>query len=128
MTVTISHDPTSSEPGQDTVLGRCTDFEHSPLEGGGRCRRSFLSCLDCSNARAFPEHLPVQLLVLDRLHAQRETMTAPEWAVDYAGPAAQLAEIIHEYEPAQHDHARALITDLQRRRVDALFAGDLEPT
>ena len=128
MTVTTTSSPTSTQPGEDTVLGRCADFEHSPLDGGRRCRQSFLSCLDCTNARAFPEHLPLQLLVLDRLQAQRPTMTAADWALNYAGPSAQLAEIINEYELAQRDHARSQITDAQRRMVDALFAGHLDPT
>lgn len=117
----------AGEPGDDTVLGRCSDFEHSPLDSGRRCRQSFLTCLDCANARAFPEHLPAQLLVLDRLHERRPTMTAAAWALDYAGPAAALAEIVNEYEPAQRDLARGQVTDAQQQLVDGLFTGRLDP-
>lgn len=113
--------------GQDTVLGSCEDFDHSPLDGGGACRQTFLSCLDCGNARAFPRHLPLQLVVLDELRARQATVPLERWATDFAGRVAQLEEIVNEYEPAQRAHARSQITDAHRRLTVRLFAGDLDP-
>jgi hypothetical protein len=83
--------------------------------------------LDCTNARAFPRHLPVQLLVLDELRARREQLPTGQWAIDFAGRVAQLEDVINEFEPAQLAQARAQITDSHRSLVQRLFAGDLDP-
>lgn len=124
------------EPGQaapaeaqdnDTVLGSCSDFAHSPLDNGRPCRQSFLTCLDCENARAFPRHLPVQLLVLDELRDRQPQVPAGEWASSYAGRAAQLEQIISEFEPAQIELARSQVTGTHRAVARHLFAGDLDP-
>lgn len=111
--------------GQDAVLGNCADFEHSPIDGK-RCRQSFMACLDCSNARAFPRHLPVQLAVADRLRDLRKEMHMGQWITDYAGPLAQLDDVFAEYEQAQLSAARAEITDSDHRTVDLLLSGNLE--
>lgn len=111
--------------GQDAVLGNCSDFEHSPVDGK-RCRQSFMACLDCSNARAFPRHLPVQLVVADRLRDMRKEMPIDQWIADHAGPLAQLDGIFAEYEHAQLGAARAEITDGDHRTVTLLLSGHLE--
>ena len=111
--------------GRDAVLGACGDFDHSPVDGK-RCRQSFMTCLDCSNARAFPRHLPVQLVVADRLRELRTQMPLGQWIADHAGPLAQLDDIFTEYEQAQLRAARAEITDGDHRKVDLLLAGHLE--
>lgn len=111
----------------DTVIGACTDFDHSPHDGGATCRQTFLTCLDCSNARAFPRHLPFQLAVLDELQRQRDHVSALRWVTEFAGRVAQLEEIIAEFEPAQRTQARDQITDLHRRTAARLLTGDLDP-
>ena len=85
-----------------------------------------MTCLDCSNARAFPRHLPVQLVVADRLRELRTQMPLGQWIADHAGPLAQLDDIFTEYEQAQLRAARAEITDGDHRKVDLLLAGHLE--
>ena len=117
----------ASTPEGDTVLGSCSDFAHSPLDDGRPCRQNFLTCLDCPNARAFPRHLPVQLLVLDELRNLRKQVPASEWTAAFAGRAAQLEQIIGEFEPAQIDLARIQITSTHHGVVRRLFAGDLDP-
>lgn len=120
----------TEQPGPreaDTVLGTCTDFANSPLDDGRPCRQSFLTCLDCANARAFPRHLPVQLLVLDELRARRQQVPASEWAASFAGRAAQLEHVIGEFEQAQIEMARTQTTSTHRDVVRHLFAGDLDP-
>jgi hypothetical protein len=89
----------------DTVLAACVDIEHSPQDDGGPCRQTFLSCLDCRNARAFPQHLPFQNHGLDTLKALRSTTTAARWALEYAGRAAQLQSVLEEFEPARSTRA-----------------------
>jgi hypothetical protein len=94
MTVTRTEEPIDQRAGQDTVLAACSDFEHSPRDAGRSCQQTFLTCLDCANARAFPRHLPAQLLVLDELQARRATMPVAEWIDRYAGRVAQLEQIL----------------------------------
>ena len=117
--------PAGNGSAQDAVLGNCADFEHSPIDGK-RCRQSFMACLDCSNARAFPRHLPVQLVVADRLRDLRKEMPIGQWITDHAGPLAQLDDIFAEYEQAQLTAARAEITDSDHRTVNLLLSGNLE--
>ena len=123
--ITVQPDTHDDGSGQDAVLGTCADFEHSPIDGQ-RCRQSFMACLDCSNARAFPRHLPVQLVVADRLRGLRQEMPLGQWIADHAGPLAQLDDIFAEYEQAQLIAARAEITDSDHRTVNLLLTGNLE--
>ena len=123
--MTVQPDTHDNGSGQDAVLGACADFEHSPIDGQ-RCRQSFMACLDCSNARAFPRHLPVQLVVADRLRDLRQEMPIERWIADHAGPLAQLDDIFAEYEQAQLTAARAEITDSDHQTVNLLLTGNLE--
>jgi hypothetical protein len=123
-------DPATEEdagPDNDTVLANCSDFTHSPLDKGQACRRTFLFCLDCRNARAFPRHLPFQILVTETLAALRAAMTAQAWTEHHAGRLAQLESVLSNYSPAQQEQARAQITPQQRAIVARLFNGDLDP-
>lgn len=125
MTVTTRPD-NADNPSQDIVLGTCSDFQHSPLDGSA-CRQSFLSCLDCRNARAFPRHLPLQLAVLDGLRARQPQVPLARWITEFAGRVAQLDEIIEEFEPAQRIQARRQITDQHHRLAARLLEGELDP-
>ncbi|MFA7509088.1 MULTISPECIES: hypothetical protein [Mycolicibacterium] len=123
--MTVHPDDHDTGSGQDAVLGNCADFEHSPIDGK-RCRQSFMACLDCGNARAFPRHLPVQLVVADRLRDMRKEVPIWQWIADHAGPLAQLDDIFAEYEQAQLTAARAEITDSDHRTATLLLSGNLE--
>lgn len=109
------------------MLGNCRDFNHSPLDDGQACRHDFLACLSCANARALPRHLPMQLLVAERLQNLRTQMSAEDWIHRHAGPSAQLEEVVAAYTPAQRDQARGTVTASQVRIVDHLLAGALDP-
>ncbi|WP_433611996.1 hypothetical protein [Prescottella agglutinans] len=126
-------DPTPVESAapissQDTILGECDDFQHSPFDNGRPCQQPFLTCLDCVNARAFPRHLPTQLLVADRLRQLQNELPAEIWIRRYAGALAQLDDIFTEYTSAQIAHARSGITNRHHVLVDHLLQGDLDPT
>jgi hypothetical protein len=129
--MTTVPDPAPGEdddPDRDTVLGSCSDFASSPRDGGCPCRQTFLDCLDCTNARALPRHLPFQMAVADEIAAMRAAMTADAWTARYAGRAAQLAAIADEFEPAQVEAARAGVTSAHRQLAARLLAGDLDPS
>ncbi|MGW4591706.1 hypothetical protein ACWEKJ_30685 [Amycolatopsis thermoflava] len=127
MTVDAHPDEPDDNTERDTILASCKDFQHSPLDGGNPCRQTFLSCLDCANARAFPRHLPFQLAVLDELKARQTTVVVQQWITDLAGRVAQLGQIVGEFEPAQREQARRQITNTHRHLARRLFTGDLDP-
>lgn len=127
MKVETSEEANHATSGQDTVLGECADFDHSPYDDGNPCRQTFLTCLDCANARAFPRHLPFQLAVLNEMTAQRAHMTPQQWALEYAGRVAQLQQITVEFSSAQQQLAHAAMTDQHRELASRLLRGELDP-
>lgn len=127
ITVTPLPSETEAAPSSnDTLLGECTDFEHSPFDNDRPCRQAFLTCLDCVNARAFPRHLPAQLLVADRIRDQQAELPAENWIRRYAGPLAQLEDIFTLYTPQQMNNARAETTSRDRELVEHLLQGDFD--
>lgn len=128
MTTDPAADAATDPTKKDTILGECADFDHSPHDSGGPCRQTFLTCLDCTNARAFPRHLPFQLAVHDQIEERRRATSAVQWTHEYAGRVAQLQEIASEFSSAQIRHARASITNRHRDLARRLIRGELDPT
>lgn len=113
----------------DTVLGGCTDNLASPHSPAGEpCRASFLLCLSCPCARATPAHLPVLVAVHEGLQARRGEMTPLRWAERFAGPVAQLADLLAGFPSATITAARAEITTEQRALVERLLTRGLDLT
>lgn len=113
--------------GQDTALAACADHLAGPhAPAGVPCPASFLSCLDCPNARALPRHLPVQVAVADRMAALRPHLDPAVWAARYAPRLGQLADIISAYTAAEQEQARGALDERQRRLVDDLMDGRLD--
>jgi hypothetical protein len=113
--------------GQDTALAACADHLAGPhAPAGVPCPASFLSCLDCANARALPRHLPVQVAVADRMAALRPHLDPAVWAARYGPRLGQLAGIIGAYTAAEQEQARRALDERQRRLVDDLMGGRLD--
>lgn len=111
----------------DTVLASCIDFMHSPFtEDGQPCDASFLMCLSCPCARATPEHLPLLLETCDQIEERRRDLTPAAWVRLYAGPHAQLTDVIRQFDPATIDAARSKITERGRDLVQRLLARALD--
>ncbi|MEU5108171.1 hypothetical protein AB0H07_38940 [Streptomyces sp. NPDC021354] len=110
----------------DTVLSACTDNTGGPHNPGEPCRASFMQCLDCECARALPRHLPVQVLVHDRLEERREQMDPLQWAARFAGPHAQLADLLGEHDETAVADARRDATAADRRLVDRFLNRELD--
>ncbi|MBF6253925.1 hypothetical protein IU414_18275 [Nocardia farcinica] len=111
----------------DTVMAGCIDHHHSPHAPAGQpCTASFLMCLSCPCARATPAHLPVIVAVHDRLHDKAREMTPLRWAQRFAGPAAQLADILDRYPPVSVAAARSATTTEQHDLVERLLARSLD--
>lgn len=111
----------------DTVLASCTDNTGGPHAPPGEpCRASFMQCLDCECARALPRHLPVQVLVHDRLLQRREQMDPLQWATRFAGPHGQLEDLLGEHDETAVEDARRDATDTDRKLVDRFLNRELD--
>ncbi|MFJ7625945.1 hypothetical protein ACIQZN_05570 [Streptomyces sp. NPDC097595] len=111
----------------DTVMTACTDNKNSPhAPSGTPCPASFMLCLDCECARALPRHLPIQVLVHDRLSERREQMDALQWARRFAGPLARLADLLAEADEAAVADARRDATDADRALVERFLNRELD--
>lgn len=111
----------------DTVLGACVDHLGGPHAPQGQpCLASFMRCLDCPCARATPQHLTMQILVLDGLDAHRAEMPPARWAQRFALPHTQLAELISRHPDAAVIRARTAATDTDRRLAERFLARELD--
>jgi hypothetical protein len=73
--------PTLLSGEMDLWLSACRDFTDSPFGTKGQpCPVPFWNCLGCSNAIVTSRKLPAVLSFLDHLTAQREEMSAHNWA------------------------------------------------
>jgi hypothetical protein len=111
----------------DTVLAACTDNTHGPYSQPGEpCQASFLLCLGCECARALPRHLPIQVVVHDRLVQRREQLSAMQWAQRFAGPHARLADLLDQCDAAAVDDARASAGAAEHALADRLLNRELD--
>lgn len=110
----------------DTVLGACTDNTGGDYNPGEPCRASFLLCLDCECARALPRHLPLQVVVHDRLAERREQMDPLQWAARFAGPHAQLADLLDQADDAAVEDARKTAGPAEHKLADRLLNRELD--
>lgn len=111
----------------DTVMNACVDNEHGPhSDASQQCRASFMLCLSCPCARAMPRHLPVQVLVFDRLAERRHQMTPLSWATRFAVPHTQLSDVLARYDQDELDAARAATTDAHHELVDQFLRRELD--
>jgi hypothetical protein len=111
----------------DTVMNACIDNLHGPNTPQGQpCRASFMLCLSCPCARALPRHIPVQLLVLDRLTKRRSEMTPLAWTKRFALPHAQLENLLSRHDADTITRARASITTEQQQIVDRFLNRELD--
>ncbi|MET8428809.1 hypothetical protein [Nocardia sp. NPDC004860] len=111
----------------DTVMAACVDdgagSDSTPGEG---CRASFMQCLGCSCARALPRHLPIQVLVHDRLEARKSEMTPLTWVQRFALPHAQLADLLASHDDIAVADARSAGTDTDRAVVERFLNRELD--
>jgi hypothetical protein len=111
----------------DTVLAGCIDEHDSPFTSSGApCTASFILCLGCRNARATPQHLPVQAQTHHRLLELREQMPLDRWARRFGLAAAQLQGILAQFPDTTIERARAAIDDELRSLVNRLLDGELD--
>jgi hypothetical protein len=109
---------------QDTVLAGCVDNRASPVDEPGQpCTASFMTCLDCDNARALPRHLPIQITAREHLASLRRNIDPSAWDVRYGRRLAQLDDIVGQYTPAEREAARGSVTARERQLVEDLVGG-----
>lgn len=111
----------------DTVMNACAGNKNSPQAPPGEpCRASFMLCLGCPCARALPRHLPIQVLVHDRLAARRSELTPLQWAQRLALPHAQIADLLDRHDQVAVDDARAAATDDNQALVTRFLNRELD--
>lgn len=112
----------------DTVMAACIDDgTSSPHSNSGQpCQASFMQCLDCPCARALPHHLPIQVLVHDRIEARKQQLTPLAWAQRFGMPHAQLSELLHRHDKIDVDDARIAATDTDRALVERFLNRELD--
>jgi hypothetical protein len=110
----------------DTVLAACTDNTNGPFSPGQPCRASFMLCLECECARALPRHLPLQILVHDKLAERREHMDALRWAQRFAEPHARLADLLDQHDHAAIADARAQAGPAEHALADRFLNRELD--
>jgi hypothetical protein len=109
---------------QDTVLAGCTDHLASPhAELGQPCPASFLSCLDCPNARALPRQLPAQVAAAEHIAALRPHLSPAVWDARFRPRLDQLEEIVNTYTAAERELARRQVTAQLRQMISELLDG-----
>jgi hypothetical protein len=109
---------------QDTVLAACTDHLASPhAELGQPCPASFLSCLDCPNARALPRQLPAQIAAAEHIAALRPHLSPAVWDARFQPRLDQLEEIVNTYTAAERGLARRQVTAQLRQMTGELLDG-----
>jgi hypothetical protein len=93
----------------DTLVAACLDINHGPFNQG-RCRASFLTCLQCENALATQRHLPALLALLERLDIKRQTVdTETWWARNGQAWLAITNDILPKFTPAEIEQARTQV-------------------
>lgn len=111
----------------DTVMTACADNTNSPHAPAGEpCTASFMACLGCPCARAMPSHLPLQVLVHDRLERRRAEVTPLRWARRFAKPHAQLADLLERAGTVAVADARKSATIEQNRLADRFLNRELD--
>ncbi len=109
---------------KDTAVTACTDHLSGPhTQPGQPCTASFLTCLDCPNARALPRHLPLQLAMADHLAGLRPHLDPALWHARYGPRLGQLQQILGCYTAAERDQARTAITSQQRSFIADVATG-----
>ena len=111
----------------DTVLAGCVDNTHGPHTPAGQsCTASFLLCLSCPCARATPAHLPIIVEVHDELQRKSSEMTPRRWVERFAGPVAQLSDLMSRYPEIAIEDARIQVTSEQRDLARRLLSRTLD--
>lgn len=85
-----------------------------------------MKCLECPCARALPHHLPIQVLVHDRLEDHRQQMAPLAWTQRFGLPHAQLTELLQRYDPTDIVDARCAAADSDHALVERFLNGELD--
>ncbi|MFG3052539.1 hypothetical protein ACGFZP_16485 [Kitasatospora sp. NPDC048239] len=118
-----------ADPGHlPTATADCTGTRAAPvpLPGGG-CGASFLLCLACENARIHPGHHPRLAHLHQALTNARSVLSTPRWERDWAQARARLEDLRCQVGERAWTAARRQVTDTDRRIVEALLNGELNP-
>jgi hypothetical protein len=91
----------------DTLVAACLDINDSPFNEG-RCRASFLTCLQCPNGLVTHRHLPGLLALLKQLDAERQASDADTWWARHGSTWLAITKgVLPRFTPAELEQAQA---------------------
>ncbi|MGS1018118.1 hypothetical protein [Allosphingosinicella humi] len=99
---------------EDTFLGACLDFWHSPLVTAedGSCSSGFSSCLHCRNAVFTRRKLPAIICYLDWIEDRRSILSISSWTAAHGLDHARITkQILPRFSEKDVAHARSRVTE-----------------
>jgi hypothetical protein len=108
----------------DTWLGSCRNFEHSPFaKAGSPCPVPFTGCLLCANAVITRRKLPALLALKRRLEADADLTDQHVWVERWGATYVRIEQIIDRYPADEVTAADAisLATDDAPLQIPALL-------
>lgn len=108
----------------DTWLGSCRDFDHSPFaKAGSPCPVPFTGCLLCANAVITRRKLPALLALKRRLEADADLTDQHVWVERWGATYVRIEQIIDRYPADEVTAADAisLATDDAPLQIPALL-------
>ena len=112
----------------DTATAACLDIMHSPheIDEGGPCTASFLSCVECPNAVATPDHIPRIVAAREALVVAARSSAATVRQRHYAHHVTAFDDLLRQVPEPEVKRARAavkpghieVVTQLLNRSLD----------
>ena len=120
----------------DLVTGRldtdggfaCLDIMHSPHEEdcGGRCTMSFLLCVVCPLSVSTPDHIPMQLAVVDVLEGAAAAVHGTAREGEFDLHVVRHKSVLRKWTPAELEHARSRVTASHHDAAERLLQREFD--
>lgn len=112
--VTSSNMAKALTGSEDTFLGACLDFWHSPLvtADDGSCSSGFTGCLHCKNAVFTKRKLPAVICYLEWIEDRRSILSTGAWGAAHGLDHARITrQILPRFSEADVAEARARVNE-----------------
>ena len=112
----------------DTTTAACLDIMRSPhpLDGGGPCTASFLTCVECPNAVVTPDHIPRIVAIREGLVVAARSSPSAIRERHYTRRVAAFDHLLAELPPSDVRRARAAVTPADIDAVTQLLTRSLD--
>ncbi|MYD66263.1 MAG: hypothetical protein F4X26_09860 [Chloroflexi bacterium] len=106
----------------------CKDIFHSPhpQDDGGICTASPVDCAGCPNSISTPDHLPMQLAILEVLEARAAAVFGTPHECDFDVYVIRYRSLIGRATAAEVEQARRAVTPQHISIAERLVRGDFD--